>query len=104
MQIENLAVNARRPRDLPLFPQIDGGKRRSKLVRRARFDLDETNDIFIERNNVDFARNLHTADVSPDRNFEICQNYPVTVSFQKFDSKIFSVFADKTRRIVSKFF
>ena len=84
LQTENFAIHSRRPDDLSLFSQINGGNRRGELVGRARFDFDETQNIgFIERDNINLARHLRADRISADRNFEIGDNETASVFHQK---------------------
>ena len=58
--------------------QVNGGKRRRKLVRRARFDFDKTQNIFIQNNQINLARDGNAAPISANRNFEIRANQSKT--------------------------
>lgn len=96
LQAENFAINPRRSGNLSLLSQINRRNRRSKIVRRARFYFDETQDVSVQSNQINLARNRRAKPISANRNFKVCQNKTVIVFYQKPRGKLFAELPDLT--------
>jgi hypothetical protein len=75
-------VNAGSADYLPLFAEIDRGESRFDFLGAARFYLDKTQDIVIQRDQIDLARYLNSDAVSSDRDPEIGSNETEAFSFE----------------------
>lgn len=82
-QMHNFAIHTRGADDLPLFSQVNRGKRRSKLVGTSGFDFDKTQRRFVIHDQINFAGDNRAAPVSADGRFEIGADDSAAASHQK---------------------
>ncbi len=69
--MEHSAIDLRGASDLPLLAAIDGGDRGSEIFATAGFDLDETERVAVDSDDVDLACDSYAFRVPSDGNFEI---------------------------------
>lgn len=81
---ENVSINSSRSNNLSLLAEVDCRQDGREIRRPARFYLDKTQHITVERYQVDLAGYLHAAAVAADGSPKIRQNGPISLLFQIF--------------------
>lgn len=87
---EDLAIDFRRSRDLPLFSKIDVRYYGCEFVRATRFDFDKAERFAIQSDQIDLARYLNTFAVPSDWDLEICDDKAITVGGKEFGGESFA--------------
>jgi len=82
---------------LPLLSQINVSDDRCKVVRATRLDLDKTDGLSVDRDDIDLASDLNALAVAANRYFEVRDDQPVTGSGEESSGHLLTAFAQRDR-------
>ena len=97
--IEQAPVNTRGAGDDALFAEIDVAQRACEIGGGTRLDLDETERVAIESDDVDLALDLSADIVAADGRGEVRGNDAVTLAFEKLHGEVLAALPEFARRL-----